>query len=170
MNKFLLVIVLLNSLEVLAQNISIDDIIKLRKNDIGFVEEFLTERGWSFLEASEPTIETMGSATFAYKKDNYSDAAQSFLTFIYSGYSDTRRIGVQINKSDIYNTYLARVKSFGCKLIDSKIEEGNIIKIYRGQTTTFKITTTTVKGDFDSKRSTYYILLYDNLDYDLSQD
>jgi hypothetical protein len=154
---------------IFSQNISLDEVVKLRKNDIGHVEEYLTAKDWSFLEASEPTFETMGSATFTYKKDNYSDAAQSFLTFIYSGYSETRRIGIQINKADVYNTYLARIKALGCKLIDSKIEEGNIIKIYRGQTTTFKITTATVTGDFDAKKTTYYILLFDNEDYDLSQ-
>ena len=62
--KLLLLIILVFSNKSLAQNLSLDEILKLRKNDIGYVEEYLTNKGWNFLEAKEPSEEEMGSATF----------------------------------------------------------------------------------------------------------
>lgn len=152
-------------MDLLSQNLTIDELLKLRKNEIGYVEEYLTGKNWSFLEANEPSEENMGSATFAYKKNNYDETAQSFLHFFYSGSSDRKRIGIQVNKVESYNTYVARVKSLGCKLVDSKIKDGEIIKIYMGPTTTFKISTTTVKNDFDSRKTVYYLFIIDNDDY-----
>jgi hypothetical protein len=130
MKKRITLILIILSTVCFSQNITLDEVLKLRKNEIGYVEEYLTGKGWDFLEAKEPTEDNMGTATFAYKKSNYDDAAQSFLYFIYSGYSDRKRIGLQINKVEIYNSYLSRLKNLGCLLIDSKIKDGEIIKVY----------------------------------------
>jgi hypothetical protein len=148
-----------------SQNITLDDVLKLRKNDIGYVEEYLTGKGWTFLEAKEPTDEDMGTATFAYKKSEFDDTAQSFLYFMYSGFSERRRLALQINRVETYNAYLSRVKSLGCNLVESKISDGDIVKIYRGQTTTIQITTSTVKNDFDSKKTVYNFFICENEDY-----
>jgi len=163
--KLLLLIILVFSNKSLAQNLSLDEILKLRKNDIGYVEEYLTNKGWNFLEAKEPSEEEMGSATFTYKKSDFDNTAQSFLYFMYSGHSERKRIGIQVNKVDVYNTYISRIKSFGCTLTDSKVVGSDIVKIYVGETTTFKITTTTVTNDFNSKKTIYHFLICDNIDY-----
>jgi len=165
--KLLFLLLFVLPFDSLSQNLSIDELIKLRKNDIGYVEEYLTGKGWSFLEASEPSSETLGSATFAYKKNNYDETAQSFINFLYSDFG-RRRIGIQVNKVESYNAYVTRIKALGCKLVDSKIKDGEIIKIYMGPTTTFKISTSTVKNDFDSRKTIYYVFIIDNDDYQLN--
>jgi hypothetical protein len=148
-----------------SQNLTVDNLLKLRKSEIGYVEEFLTSKGWSFTRAEEPTDDNMGTATFAYNKNNYNDNAECFLTFLYSHSIERKRVGIQIINSQVYNSYLSEIKRLGCKLIDSKVEDNAIIKVYRGQTTTFKITTSTLKNEFEGTNTFYYILICDNIDY-----
>ena len=155
----------ITSLNSISQNLTVDELLKLRQSEIGYVEEYLTSKGWSFLEAKEPTDERMGNATFTYKKNDYDDTAQSFLNFLYSSYSLRKRITIQVNKVEAYNSYISRIKSLGCKLVNSKIKEGDIVKIYRGPSTTFQITTSTVTNDFNSRKTVYHFLICDNDDY-----
>jgi hypothetical protein len=65
-----------------------------------------------------------------------------------------------------YNAYLARIKSYGCKLINSSISDGRIKKVYQGATTTFMVSVETQKEKYSSStKTTYQILIMDNSDY-----
>lgn len=165
MNKiFTLVLILIYSLS-FSQNLTLDELISLRKKDLATVEEKLTLKGWSYIRGEEPQIGNLGKATFAFNKSTYDDKAESFINYFYSNLFERKRIDIQIVKKEKYNLFLARIKALGCKLIDSNISDGNIKKIYQGATTTFILTISTQQDDFQSTNTVYHILVIDNTDY-----
>lgn len=169
MRKILSTLILLSfSLFLNGQNLTLAQILEIKKKDLGNAEEFLTERGWEFMEANEPTDETLGSATFTYNKSEISSSAESFLKFMYSNYSDKTRIAIQVNKKSKYNEYMAAIKSYGCKLISSKVDNGNIVKVYRGATTTFEVRSSTSENFYNQETAIWMILIISNLDYELN--
>lgn len=167
MKKFILTIIIsLMSLVLSAQNLTMSQLLELKKKDLGNAEEFLTSKGWEFLEAEEPTYDKLGSATFTYKKSNMSSMAESFLVYLYSNYIDLTRISIQVNKKMKYNEYINYIKSNGYKLINSKVEDGNIVKVYKGASITFKITASTSTNLYDEQAATWHIIIASNEDYD----
>jgi hypothetical protein len=169
MKQFLLAFTfLLISNSVLSQNLTLAQILEIKKKDLGNAEEYLTAKGWEFKDAEEPTYDKLGNATFTYNKSDMSDLAESFLTFFYSSYSDKTRISIQVNKKVKYNEYINAIKSYGCKLIDSKIEDGGIVKIYRGATTTFRVSSSTSSNFFNEETAVWNIFIVSNEDYELN--
>lgn len=170
MNKKLtLVFILIYSLS-FSQNLTLDELISLRKRNLATVEEKLTLKGWSFIRGEEPQSGNLGKATFAYNKSSYEDKAESFINYLYSDFSERKRIDIQIVKKEKYNLYLARIKALGCKLIDSNISEGNIKKIYQGATLTFIISISTQKEDYSSTSTLYNFFVVENSDYRINFD
>jgi hypothetical protein len=150
----------------IAQNITLAQILEIKKKDLGSAEEFLTAKGWEFTEGIEPADGKLGTATFAYNKfKNKINGVDSFLTFMYSDYSNKTRIAMTIFKKEKYNEYINSIKSFGCKLISSKVENGAIIKIYRGQTTTFYIESRTYNNYDNESSSEWNISVVSNNDF-----
>ena len=159
---------LLISNNFVAQNLTLAQILEVKKKDLGNAEEYLTAKGWEFLEAEEPTSEKLGNATFTYNKSDMSSRAESFMTFFYSSYSNKTRISIQVNKKIKYTEYINSIKSYGCKLINSKVEEGRIVKIYRGATTTFEVTSSTSSNFYNEETAVWNIFIVSNDDYDLN--
>lgn len=169
MRHFLtLLIIIVTCNTSIAQNLSLTQLLELRKKDLGNADEYLTAKGWEFLEANEPADEKLGSATFTYKKDDMSDKAESFLTYMYSNYSLPSRISIQINKKIKYTEYINTIKNLGCKLISSKVEDGELIKIYRGVTTTFKIRSSTSANFYNENTAVWHLFIATNEDYDIN--
>lgn len=57
------------SMSSIAQNLTFDEVLSLRKKSLSGVEEYLNARGWKFLEAAEPEgFDKLGNVTFTYKK------------------------------------------------------------------------------------------------------
>ncbi len=165
---FILVFVF-NTSFLCSQNLTMSQILEIKKKDLGNVEEYLTFKGWEYMEASEPTIDKRGVATFSYDKDNMSDKAQSFLTYIYDDDFGINVIILQIINREKYTEYLTAIKGYGCKMISSKVKNEDIIKIYRGATITFKVTTSITKNGFNQNSAFWMFHIYSNEDYDLSQ-
>lgn len=151
-----------------SQNLSFDQVLNLRKNNLAQVEEYLSSRGWSFLEGAASTDSTLASATFTYKRSTYEDKAESFLLFVSSSDNSSNRVRLQVVKKDIYELYLARIKALGCKLIKSEIVDGGIIKVYQGATTTIKINILTDKDEDYSTKTAYLFFILDNYDYSIN--
>lgn len=167
--KLTLVFILIYTLS-FSQNLTLDELIGLRKRDLATVEEKLTLKGWSFIRGEEPQSGNLGKATFAYNKSSYEDKAESFINYLYSDFSDRKRIDIQIVKKEKYNLFLARIKALGCKLIDSNISDGNIKKIYQGATLTFIISIATQKEDYSSTSTLYHFFVIENSDYRINFD
>lgn len=168
MKKFLLLSAfVLFSNNVLSQNLTLAQILEIKKKDLGNAEEYLTAKGWEFKEAEEPTYDKLGKAIFTYNKSGMSNKAESFLIFFYDNYSDKTRISIQVHIKTKYNEYINAIKSFGCKLIKSKVENGDIVKVYRGATTTFKVTSSTSTNIYNAESAIWTLSIITNEDYDL---
>ncbi|MDY0278136.1 MAG: hypothetical protein RBQ97_08625 [Acholeplasma sp.] len=170
MNKLVLIItcLLLSSNYTIAQNLTLGQVLEVKKKDLGNAEEYLSLKGWEFLEASEPVNNNLGSATFTYNKDNMSSVAESFLTFYYDKYNLTARVKVQINKISKYNEYLNTIRGYGCKMLSSEVKNGRIIKVYRGATMTFVIRSGTSENFFNEETAIWTIFIVSNDDYDMN--
>jgi hypothetical protein len=142
-----------------------NQILELRKMELGNAEEFLTSKGWEFLDASEPSFEKSGTVTFTYLKDETSSVAQSFLTYIYNIWG-MKRIHIQVSENDKYINYINTIKGFGCKMISSYVEDGALVKIYQGSTTTFIIESSTSENLYNEDSATWTFFILSNDDYD----
>ncbi len=152
-----------------SQNLSLEELISLRKNDIANVEEYLSAKGWVLFSSEEGEDGSLDKVNFAYNKNEYSDSAESFLNYYYSDLTGVTRINLQIFNTIKYNPLLAKIKSYGCKLIDSTISDGKIKKTYQGATTTFMISIATRKEEYSESTDTYYTLsVLENSDYELN--
>ena len=146
-----------------AQNITLDNLVNLRSKNLAEVEEYLSMKNWSFLKTTNET--TLKNVIFTYNKNDYSDYAQSFITYMYSDYDDPSRIYMQLNNKDIYNEYISRLKSFNCKLVESSAVDGNVVKVYQGKTTTFVVTIMMSDDDNQTKNNLYTFYIMGNSDF-----
>lgn len=165
---FITILLVFGASKLYSQNLSIDELVSLRKNDIAYAEEFLSTKGWGLLTSEHGEDYKFSSVSFAYKKSSYDDKAESFLTYLFNPL-EVRRIIIQIHKKDTYNNYLLKIKNLGCKLVDNSIGDNEIVKTYRGKTTTFRFRITTSKEEIGNSTSTIYtLLIISNEDYDLN--
>lgn len=169
---FTIITLLFCSLYLQSQNLTINELASLRKKSFGNVEEILSNKNWTFLEGDQPTSEKLGSAVFAYNKEEYSDKSKSFIDFLYNNTEDNaiceHRIVLQFFDKTKYNSYVNSFKTIGCKLIKSIIEDGNIVKVYQGETTTFKVTIITKKNEMGVTATIYKFFILSNVDYNLN--
>jgi beta-lactam-binding protein with PASTA domain len=154
------------SISISAQNLTMAQILEVKKKDLGNAEEYLTARGWEFSEAEEPSFSKFGSVTFTYNKSETSSRAESFFTYLFSSHSDVTRVSIQVIKKSKYTEYINAIKGFGCGLISSKVEDGNIVKVYRGKTTTFKVISGTSENFFNEETAIWHLIIFSNEDYD----
>jgi hypothetical protein len=151
-----------------SQSLNLDEIITLRGKNIAEVEEFLSNKKCKFISAKEPDSETMGNIIFAFNKSDYDDKAEAFIIYRYSDETSTKRLSLQINKIEIYNSFMDRIKNLSLKLINSKIKDGEIVKTYQGKTTTIEVSIANAKNDYGSLISQYFFFIVSNQDYNLN--
>jgi len=156
----------------LAQNISLDELLNLRTRNVASVEEYLTAKGWDLLSTKKEEETSFGLMIFAYKKSNYSDKAESFIKYLYSESANRKRISMQIVKKEKYTNFLNQIKAKGASLVSSKIEDDYIRKVYKNKSLSFIVTTSTQAEDFSGTKTTYNIFIVTNDDYiiNLSDD
>lgn len=148
-----------------SQNITLDDAINLRNKDVTGVEEFLTDKGWTLLSAKEQNETSMASIGFAYNKTSYDDRAESFIRYLYSESTETKRISWQINRKEKYSIVLGQLKAKGVTLINTKVKDGSIIKYYQGKSLTFEVSINTDTEYYGDTKTTYNIFIVTNYDY-----
>ncbi len=167
MTKTILIFILFQStFQLFGQNLTMSQIVELRKKNLSEVEEFLTKKGWEFFNAEEKSYLQLPTVTFTYKKDYMSDRAESFLNYNYDDYPDSYRITIQVNDKDKYIEYLNSIKGYGCKIISSKVVNNEIIKVYRGATTTFEVHSRTSKNYYNYDTAIWLFILFSNQEYD----
>ncbi|MBS1580558.1 MAG: hypothetical protein JST29_13070 [Bacteroidetes bacterium] len=150
--------------KIYSQNITLDEVINLRNKDVTDVEEYLTNKNWTLLNAKEGYGTTMASIGFAYNKSSYDDRAESFIKYYYSDETETKRISWQINRKDKYSILLGQLKAKGVTLLNTKVKDGSIIKYYQGKTLTFVVSIDT-DTDYIETKTTYNIFIITNYDY-----
>lgn len=141
-----------------SQNLNLSQLLSLRNKNIAEIEEFLTAKNWNFIGVENETV------TFSYNQSDYDSKAESFVNIISIGSHNWLRI--QIHRKEKYSEYLNVIKSYGCKLIESKMtEDGNILKTYQGKSTTFIIELSSNEADYGSVKTLYLITIIPNEDY-----
>ena len=148
------------------QNLSLSELISLRKMSLEDTETYLTNKGWNYKEGEEETNEKLGSLTFVYGTNGDYEYAQSFLNKYYSSYVVENRISIQTNKQSKYLEYLNAVKGFNAILIFTGTIDGNLIKVYQGATLTFIFKTGTSNNSLGDTKSMWVLNIWTNEDYD----
>lgn len=176
MSKLLFITFLFIGFASLGQNVTLNDLLTLRKSNTIEVEEFLTSKNWDLFKIENPTSEFMGTLTFAYEVSNYDKSkAQSFINYFYNFSGSSNILSIQSSLKDKYLYFLNEVKKFNPKLIFSDVKNvpsnyendkinwgySEIIKVYQGKTTTFEFV---IKKE-DRKEELYILRLYENSDY-----
>ena len=164
MKKLLLFVLLASFSFGYGQNLSLSQLMSLRTMSIDDAEVYLTQRGWSYKDSEEETEEVLGSVNFVYGANGDFEYAESFLGKIFSYYGNDRII-IQIGNQAKYLEYLSAVKKFNPELIYSGPEDGNLVKTYKGATTTFKFVTTTANTYSGNDKSTWLLSIYSNDEY-----
>lgn len=140
MKKFILLVLLVVSTFAYSQNLSLSQLMNLRNLPLDEVETFLIQKGWKFTGADEPTDDSLGGIKFVYGTDGDFSYGEAFLYRIFS-YEGINKLLIQINNQNKYIEYLNAVKAFNPTLVYTGSDDGNLIKIYQGKTTTFKFIT-----------------------------
>ncbi|MFN3020132.1 hypothetical protein ACK1KB_03970 [Chryseobacterium sp. TY3] len=164
MKKLLFFIAIMCCVATYAQNLTLNELISLRKMDIEQVEDFLTKKGWKFKDVTTPEEGSLGMLSFVYNSNSDFDYAESFLRYYFGEYGQENRIWIQISRQSKYSEYLQGVKKFG-KGPYTMADNGNLKKIYSGATTAFEFTTTTASNKYGDTGSVWYLLIVENSDY-----
>lgn len=145
---FLLTIISYSSF---SQNITVDELLNLRKDNLATVEEKLTNKGWDYSSGTAPIGDRLGRAVFTYKKPSFNNLTEPLIGYYYN--DNYKIVSFMYIKKELYISYLARIKALGFKLIKSDILGENIEKIYKGATVILKIS---ISNDKESKPQTVY--------------
>jgi hypothetical protein len=168
MRKFILLLFLiLVNVALLAQNLSLAQLLEIKKKDLGNAVEYLTSKGWEFFEAEAPTKDGFGQVTFSYNKSAFSSTAESFFCYHYTSIPDMTWISIQVSKIDTYNEYMNSIKEYGCKLISTEVQEGRILKVYKGEKMTFFVEIGKSTNYFEEETAVWHVSVFSNADYDL---
>lgn len=122
-----------------SQNLTLNEVLSLKTMSITQAEEFLTSKNWNYIGIKKKTSGEFefDSFRFSYNQNIYTGNAESFIGLL--NIAGINLINFQVNNKYKHQEYLNKIKSYGCKLVDSGIEDGNIYKVYQGKTTTFFI-------------------------------
>ncbi|APD07535.1 hypothetical protein UJ101_02031 [Flavobacteriaceae bacterium UJ101] len=171
---FILFAIMINSI-IIAQNLTANELIALRKLSVVELEEKLINKGWEYY-SSKNNPNFLNRITFTYNKSEYNDKAESFITYFWENSNSTsNQVSVQIHEKRKYLEYLNKVKSFKPKLIKSDVNSNGIKKIYQGATTTYifqieNIEEENVLYNSISKKSFYSLEILSNLYYNYTNN
>ncbi|UQB69150.1 hypothetical protein [Epilithonimonas zeae] len=167
-NFLLLIIFSLINIALQAQNLSLAQLLEIRKKNLANAEEYLVSKGWEFKEAGKADFnEEFSQVFFLYNKvPDQPDHAESYILYAFKNDFDKTKITIQFFKKAKYTEYMNAIKGYGCKLISSEIVDNEMKKIYRGATTTFIIRSTTGENNYGDEIGFWYLSILTNDDYD----
>lgn len=159
---FLLLILLTNT--GFGQNLSLDELVDLRKKNLTKFIEYLNPKGW--INSNEARLEASEQSSDYFRLSN--KASKSTIEFLSSNDIKTNRISIHVSQKETYSQYVTKIISLGYRLIKAELENGDIIKVYQGKKNTIKVTTITDKTNYSSATiNTYKFLILSNEDYGL---
>lgn len=147
-----------------SQNLTMSQLVQVRKMNIGEITNFMTQKNWELLSASEETDDSFGELVFAYEKSIYDDKAISFLYYTFSEDLAITRVSIQVNIKSKYNEYMNAIKGYGTKYIGSTVSDKKIFQLYKGATTSFIISNGTTDNYYNANKPYWNIELRSNDD------
>ncbi len=139
MKKISLFVVCLSNFILSAQNLTLNQLLEIRSKNLGYAEEFLVNNNWDLMNASEADENDVTIVSFVFNKNYYPIKESSLIGLIYNSDVNDNALSLQIVDKTKYIEYINTIKKLGCELILNEVEDGKIIKVYKGATTTFEI-------------------------------
>ena len=142
---------LLISFSTFAQNLKILDLTKLRTANIGETEDYLYSKNWTLADVKKISDE-IDEATFIYNKSKISERSESLLTISYvKNRPELNLLTFGIGTAQKKDIILGDLKVNGAVLINSKIEDGEIVKVFKNNSEIFKLYTIKLDNDNNEK-------------------
>jgi hypothetical protein len=153
MKKFLLVLQLfIVTYPIFGQELNLDELISLRGQGLASVEEYLTNKGWQFLNSKEPEPKGFGELKFSYGQHKYDERADAFFTYYYKPNDlKTNQIIYKIEEPSVYLSLVNRAKGLGYTLNNSTIIGKQFVKIYEKDTSVIYFITESEKDGIGNK-------------------
>ena len=127
-----------------AQNLSLDELIRLRGKDIESANTYLSSKGWQFDDASEETQNQYSTTTWSYGKQQYTNRSKAFIKLMTAdGYFNQIRY-ITIYKEH-FNLIKSRIAYYKLTRLSSEAKDGYIKSTYIGSNYIIETTTSTDK-------------------------
>jgi hypothetical protein len=162
----LIISVLIGPISLNAQNLTMDQLLEIKKKDIGSAEDYLAANGWEFMEESEPYWDKLGSVVYAFAMDYTIQRAESVLFYVYNDITSEIRIVVQVREKEKYSEYVKAIMDYDCEMVSSKVENNESVKLYQGAITTFMIRSGSSGNYFNEHSDVWTFSIFSNDDYD----
>ena len=130
-----------------AQKLTLTDLTTLcSKKNWEDVNQTLLAKKWTYYDSEKGSTYKYSTITWSFNKDNYSDKAEAwFYLYTYEGYPN--KISYSVFNKESYSVIQNSIASAGFKLINSEIEDNEIISTYANSNYTLKISTEKRKDD-----------------------
>ncbi len=135
------------------KKLSLNDLTNLcNKKNWEDVNQTVLSRNWTFYDSEKGGSEKYNTITWSFNKDYYSDKAQGWLyLYTYEGYPN--KIAYTVHNKQSYSLIFNSLSANGYKLIDSEIEDNEVISTYSNTSYLLKISTEKRTDDDWSDRS-----------------
>ncbi|MBB1137951.1 toxin-antitoxin system YwqK family antitoxin [Myroides sp. WP-1] len=172
MKQFLLYFTLLvfGAPTIYAQKLTLNDLATLcNKRNWEEVNQALLNRKWTYYDSEKGSAYNYNTIAWSYNKDYYSDKAEAWL-YLYTDEGYPNKISYSIFNKESYSVIQNSISSAGYKLINSEIENNQIISTYANSNFTLQVSTEKRKDEdwLDRSLTAYKIILikkggaYDN--------
>lgn len=156
MKRFLLyfTITVLCNFNLYSQKLTLTDLTTLcNKKNWEDVNQSLLAKKWTYYDSEKGSTYKYNTITWSFNKDYYSDKAQAwFYLFTYEGYPN--KISYSVFNKESYSIIQNSISSAGFKLVNSEIEDNQVISTYSNTQYTLEISTEKRTDDDWSERST----------------
>lgn len=156
MKRFLLyfTITVLCNLNLYSQKLTLTDLTTLcNKKNWEDVNQSLLAKKWTYYDSEKGSTYKYNTITWSFNKDYYSDKAQAwFYLYTYEGYPN--KISYSVFNKESYSLIQNSISSAGFKLVNSEIEDNQVISTYSNTQYTLEISTEKRTDDDWSERST----------------
>ena len=136
-----------------AQKRSLTDLTNLcNKKNWEDVNQTLLAKNWTYYDSEKGSTYKYNTITWSFNKDYYNDKAQGwFYLYTYEGFPN--KISYTVLNKESYSLIQNSISSSGFKLVNSEIEDNEVISTYGNTSYTLKISTEKRKDDDWSDRS-----------------
>lgn len=132
---------LLMCFSIYGQNITLTDLTNLcNKKNWENINQVLLSKGWTYYDSEKGNTYKYNTITWSYNKEYYSDKAQAwFYLYTFDGYPN--KISYSIYNKESYSKIQNSLTTAGFKLLNSEIENNEVISTYGNAMYILKIST-----------------------------
>lgn len=149
MKKIILTIslILLTCLPIFGQKLTLTDLTNLcNKKNWEEVNQTLLAKGWVFYDSEKGSTYKYNAITWSFNKEYYNDKAQGWF-YLYTFEGLPNKISYTVLNKESYSLIQNSISSAGFKLVNSEIEDNQVISTYSNASYTLKISTEKRKDD-----------------------